>query len=307
MPVDPQMKLWIEEDASYVRGQTLEEQRERSRTRRVIRVEDQNVPVLGGEGIWARAYTPPIPPDSRFRPLPVLVYFHGGGWVTGDRDAYDFRCRIMAEWCKCLVVSIDYRCAPEYKFPTAVNDSYEALRWVASAAVKTEPGVDVDLSRIGVAGESSGANLAAAVSLLARDQGPRLIYQQLICPVLDETLSTRSMERNALGPGLTKERMIEYWDQYVPNKEDRRNPLASPLWAQDLKGLPPALVMTARYDPLLDEGRQYANRLEESGVEVDYKECDGLVHGFFDAVGSVDSARSAFIESLDSIKRRMRP
>jgi acetyl esterase len=291
MPLDPQVEAYLAKTPP--RPSTVPERRAATRASRVIKVEDLTIPG-GSGGVPIRLYVPP----GR-RPLPVLVYFHGGGWVTGDLDVTDSFCRIIAEWTPCLVVSVNYRHAPENPFPAAMNDAFDAICWVADNIAAGHG----DASRIGVAGASAGGNLAAAVALRARDEGgPELVLQYLIYPVMDSRMNTASYDENADGYGLTREAMRWYWQVYVPNHEDRENPYASPMHAADLSMLPPAYVLTAEFDPLRDEGEAYAAGMEAAGVPVTLKRYDGLIHGFMSNHSEFDAAKLALIESAAQLR-----
>ncbi|MCL6577175.1 MAG: alpha/beta hydrolase [Kyrpidia sp.] len=211
-------------------------------------------------------------------PYPLLVYAHGGGWVLGDLDGVDDTCRALAELAQCVVVSVDYRLAPEHRFPAAVEDVFHAFRW----AVREAASMNADPRMTAVGGDSAGGNLAAVVALRARDEGgPIPGAQVLVYPITDYNFQTRSYQENGDGYFLTREGMEWFWDQYLARPEDGQHPWASPLKAASLAGLPPAFVLTAEYDPLRDEGESYAARLQAEGVEVTSIRVDGLIHGFF--------------------------
>lgn len=230
---------------------------------------DHRVPVEEGE-ITVRVYTPDLQP-----PLPCHLYIHGGGWWLGTLDQSDNKCRAIAADAECVVVSVDYRLAPESTFPTAAEDCYAALVWVVDHAYE----LGVDPARISVGGGSAGGNLSAVTALMARDRGgPALVFQILEIPVTDATMSQPSIVTND-GYLLTRAGMELYRAYYLPDPKDWTHPYASPLHAPDLSGLPPALVMTAEYDPLRDEGEAYAARLAEAGVEVDAMCWEGQFHG----------------------------
>ncbi len=248
----------------------------------VSTVEDRRVPRDGGaeDAVPVRVYTP------RSRPahdLPAVVYLHGGGWVIGDLDTYEPDCRRLADATGALVVGVDYRLAPEHPFPAALEDTWAVLCWAAHR-----------YGRVAVAGDSAGGNLAAALVLRARDAGgPQVTAQMLNYPVLDATASMPSYEEFDEGPNLTSGEMRWFIGAYLPREQDRRNPLASPLLAADLAGLPPAVVSTAGYDPLRDEGDRYAERLRAAGVEVVHRRYDSLVHGFVGLGDGVAACRVA--------------
>jgi len=245
---------------------------------------------LGGS-IPARAYTPKV---SEAGPRPALVFYHGGGWVLGNLETIDGLCRRLANASGCVVVSVDYRLSPEAKFPAALDDCHQATRAVAAEAGS----FGVDPGRIAVGGDSAGGNLAAAVAIRARDRGDlALAFQLLIYPIADFAFDTPSYLENAEGFGLTREAMIWYWDQYLARPEDGASPLASPLRAADLAGLPPALVVTAEYDVLRDEGEAYAARLREAGVAVEVRRYPGQIHGFLQLADTFPSARDAVADA----------
>jgi acetyl esterase/lipase len=207
--------------------------------------------------------------------LPVVIWFHGGGWVVGTLDSHDPVCRALANRTPCVVVSVDYRLAPEWPFPAALDDAWAATQWVADEALK----LGADASRIVVAGDSAGGNLAAAVALRARDSGPSLALQALVYPVTDFDFDSESYARYESGLNLTRAKMQWYWEQYLAGA-DGLHPDASPLRALDLAGAAPALVQVAEHDPLLSEGEAYAARLAEAGVPVTLTRYDGMIHGF---------------------------
>lgn len=267
-----------------------------------LTVRDLSIP--GPEGptttLSVRAYTPPEAPGSpRDDERPVLVYFHGGGWVRGDLDTHDGLCRLLAGAADCVVVSVDYRRAPEYPFPTPVHDAYAATAWAAEHAEL----VGGDPDRIAVGGDSAGGNLAAAVTLLARERdGPDIGHQTLLYPVTDYDLDTDSYHENADGYLLSRASMRWYWDRYLDDAMDGANPYASPLRAPDLSGLPSATVVTAGYDPLRDEGAAYADRLREAGVTVTHANYPGMVHVFasFPDLQRARDARETIADDLDA-------
>ncbi|MER7803552.1 alpha/beta hydrolase [Streptomyces parvulus] len=223
-------------------------------------------------------------------PLPVLVYFFGGGWTLGSLDTSDALCRRLANSAGCLTVAVGYRLAPEHPFPAAPRDCFAGLRWAAEHAAR----FGGDPGRLAVAGDSAGGNLAAAVTLMARDAGgPGLVTQVLVYPNTDYLADTPSRRENT-DPLLFNDKSVHwYWDNYLTTPQDGTHPLASPLRAPDHSGLPPALVLTAEYDPLRDEGESYAGRLRASGVPAESVRYDGLAHGFFTMSGTLDAARRA--------------
>jgi len=238
----------------------------------VPRVEDRSFPGPGGE-VPVRVYFP-----EGEGPFGAVLYFHGGGWVLGSLETMDPVCRHLTLLTGCLVLSVNYRHAPEHKFPSAAEDAHSALRWAAEGA----GGLPLDPNRLAVAGDSAGGNLATVACLMARDRGtPLPRFQALIYPVTDYNLNTPSYLENAEGFFLTREAMAWYWGHYLARLEDGAHPYASPLRAPDLRGLPPALVVTAELDPLRDEGEAYALRLWEAGVPAVSLRVRGTVHGFF--------------------------
>ncbi len=238
----------------------------------VAKVEEMTIPGPAGE-IPIRVYWP-----EEDGPLPVVVYYHGGGWVIGDLDTSDSLCRLLANGASAVVVSVDYRLAPEHRFPAAVDDSYAALQWVSRNAAS----LNADPSRIAVGGSSAGGNLTAAVALMARDRGgPELAYQVLIYPATNLfELKTESHQNFSDGYGLTREHIEFFRESYLPEVRERRNPYASPLLAESLEGLPPAIVITAGFDPLRDEGIAYAESLEAAGVSTVALDYPSMIHGF---------------------------
>jgi acetyl esterase len=262
-----------------------------------IATENRTVPGPAGE-IPVRIYTP-----AGDGPKPVIVYFHGGGWVIGDLDVCDNPVRRIANRTGAVVVSVDYRLAPEHVYPAAFDDCYAATVWVAEHAA--EQGGDPE--RIATCGDSAGANLAAAVALAARDrQGPRLAAQLLLYPVTDFNFTTESYAQNAEGYLLTKGSMQWFWAHYLGAQDLGKDGLACPARADNLVGLPPAFVATAEFDPLRDEGEAYAANLRTAGVDVTAKRYDGMLHGFAWTLGAtpsgavlIDDLASAFREALE--------
>jgi acetyl esterase len=225
--------------------------------------------------IPVRAYRPKGAAKDEM--LPALVYYHGGGWVIGDLDTHDVVCRTLANSARCAVFSVEYRKAPESPFPAPVEDSFSALEFVS----RNSNSLKINSTQIAVGGDSAGGNLATVVALMARDAGgPALAFQLLIYPGCDQRMGHPSIDRNGEGYLLTKKTMEYFRAHYLPNKADWEDWRASPLLAKSLKGLPPAYVMTCGYDPLLDEGRAYAERMKKEGVQVEYREYADMVHGF---------------------------
>jgi acetyl esterase len=260
----------------------------------LAKVDDRAIPGPAGT-IPVRIYTP-----NGTGPFPILVYYHGGGWVLGSLDTHDSICRELAHGAGCLVVSVDYRLAPEHKFPAAADDSYAALVWTAAHAAE----IGGDPKRIAIGGDSAGGNLTCVVALMARDKGgPSLVLQLPVYPVTDVACDTPSYRDNAKGYLLEADAMTWFWDHYLPSRADGEQPYASPLRAADLRGLPPALVITAEFDPLRDEGEAYAARLEAAGVPTTLRRFDGMIHGFFGMSGMMDQAKTAIAESSAALRR----
>jgi acetyl esterase len=243
----------------------------------LARVDELELP--GPAGVMrARRYVPHRAED----PGPLVVYFHGGGHVVGDLDTHDQACRFLAREIPAALLAVDYRCAPESRFPAAVDDALEAFRWARTNAAE----LGADPERVAVAGDSAGGNLAAAVAqLAAADGGPAPAFQALIYPVCDYSRKRRSYELFAEGFFLTSAEMDWYRDHYFASAEDRNDPRASPILAEDLSGVAPAHIITAGFDPLRDEAEDYAARLREAGVPVTLRRESDLVHGFINAVG----------------------
>jgi acetyl esterase len=238
----------------------------------IARVEDREIPGPTGP-IKVRLFA-----DSTAKNLPMLLWFHGGGWVIGSLDTHHDLCCRLAQHSGCLVMSVDYRLAPEHKFPACVDDAAAAVRWASQHGAE----VGGDPSRIAVGGDSAGGHLAAVMSLLARDGGgPRLAHQLLVYPAVLHDLEAPSMERNAQGYFLEREGMRWFYRHWFNSPRDAENPLAAPMRARSLMGLPPAYVITAGYDPLCDEGTAYAQRLKESGVPTVHRHYENLTHAFF--------------------------
>ena len=260
----------------------------------VVQVEDLSVPGPAGQ-IPVRIYTP-----QGAGPFPILVYFHGGGWVICDLDTHDNLCRSLTNGASCVVVSVDYRLAPEHKFPAAVDDAYAATRWVADNANR----INGDPARIAIGGDSAGGTLATVVSLMARDRnGPGLVYQLLIYPGTNlSSFDTDSHRDFGDGYLLTKADVEYFRDHYLRREEDRWNWMASPLLAPDLSGLPPALVITGEFDVLRDEDEAYASRLEEAGVPVKCTRYRGMIHGFISMDGLLGRARDAIDEATAALR-----
>jgi acetyl esterase len=231
----------------------------------------------------------------------ALVYFHGGGWVVGSLEGADGSCRAFANRSRCVVISIDYRLAPETKFPGPVEDAYAAVRWVADDAADLR----IDPARIAVGGSSAGGNLAAAAALVARDRGgPRVAFQLLTVPVTELSSTAESHREFAQGYGLTSADMTCYGSHYVRTPADADSPYASVLRA-DLHGLPPAFVITAECDPLRDDGEAYAETLRKLGIRSSYKRYSGMFHGFMSFPGVLAEASEAFEDAGAALREAL--
>jgi acetyl esterase len=232
-------------------------------------------------------------------PFGVSLYFHGGGWVLNNIDTHDDLVRRLAAASGCVFVNVDYRLAPEHKYPAATEDAYTALNWVHDHATE----IGVDANRIAVSGDSAGGNLAAVVCLMSRDRGgPQIAYQALIYPITDCDFQRPSYLANGEGYFLTHREMDWFWKHYVSSTEQMREPYASPLLAPSLRDLPPALVLTVEYDPLRDEGDAYACALQAAGVEVKHVRYDGLIHAFMKRVQQFDAATTAIQQVADELR-----
>lgn len=246
--------------------------------------------VLPGEhALTVRAYVPAGADTSK--PLPAIVFAHGGGWCLCSLDLYDNPCRALANATGCVIFSVDYRLAPEHKFPVPLNDFYSALCWVAQHGAA----LGIDVNRLAVGGDSAGGNLAAAAALMARDQaGPALAHQLLLYPALDFAFDTDSYQRYAEGHSLTREAMRFCWSAYLNEPDEGAQPYAAPLRSTSLKDLPPATVLVCEYDPLHDEGAAYARRLRDDGVAADCVQLDGMIHASIHMLGLTPAARGLF-------------
>ena len=301
--LDPQAQKLLDQTAKLAPLVSLSPAEARKRSRdaalreprgpAIAKVQDVNA-----GGVPSRLYHP-VPGDL----LPVLVYFHGGGWVFNDLDTHDNLCRMLAHHSGCAIVSVDYRLAPEHKYPAAFDDAYAATVWVSENASL----ISVDSSRLAVGGDSAGGTLAAAVALAARDRAaPRIAYQVLAYPITDHySSSPQSYEEYAEGYSLGREGMIWFWNHYLQSGANLDDPYLCPLRARNLQGLPPALVLTAEYDPLRDEGRNLAQRLKAAGVNVEYRHYADQMHGFLRQYHSIDRGRTALIEMASRLRAAM--
>jgi acetyl esterase len=312
MAVDPQMQAVLERVAKsalppFYTVSAVEARRIYKDTRAVL---SPPVPEVGAvRALAARGPAGPIPlrlyrglGTAAGTPLPLLVYFHGGGWTIGDLDTHDIICRTLANNAHCAVVAVDYRMGPEHKFPAAVEDCIAATRWIAAEA----PALGVDAARIAVGGDSAGGNLAAVVAITLRDAGgPPLVFQVLAYPATDQRMDTASHARFGEGYLLTRNNMLWFRDNYL-DPRDYDDWRASPLRAADLARLPPAHIITAGYDPLLDEGRAYSDRLVAAGAPVLYECFEGMAHGFLTMGGVVAAANHALYRLGQSLVQAFR-
>jgi len=307
MPLDPQAKAFLDQLAAMggapLRAQPIPEARMlmtalagMSGTPDIplAQVENRTIPGPGG-AIPVRVYTP-----AGTGPHPLLLYFHGGGWVLGNLDTHDGVCRQLAHGATCTVMSVDYRLAPEHKYPAGPDDCYAALVWAAQHGGE----IGIDPARIAIGGDSAGGNLTCVTALQARDKGgPKLCFQLPIYPVTNNTLDTPSYVENATGYLLETADMDWFWGHYLSSKTQGEEPYASPLRAKSMSGLPPALVITAEFDPLRDEGEAYAKRLTEAGVPTTLHRFDGMIHGFFGMSGIMDKAKAAVAEASAALAK----
>lgn len=255
----------------------------------VARVRDLEIPGPYG-AIQLRLYSPQTDAAN----LPIVVFFHGGGWVVGALETGDAVCRAWTNAAQCLVVAVNYHKAPEYKFPAAAEDAYAATKWVSAHASE----IGGDAARLAVFGQSAGGNLAAVVSLMARDRsGPRIAFQIPWVPITDANFETASYRENATGYGLTRAGMLWFWNHYVNSAQDFNNPYAAPLRANDLSNLPPAFIVAAQYDPLREDAIAYANALRAAGNQVELRVYDGMIHAYLGA--------QAFHDAVNALRRTL--
>jgi acetyl esterase len=304
MPVDPQIQVLLDRGAGVPATHTLPVDVARTQYEarialmappaEIAAVREQTIAGPGGD-LRIRIYTPP-----GVGPFPLLAFFHGSGFVLCSLDTHDGMCRNLCAGAGCVVASVDYRLAPEHKFPAGIDDCLHATRWAAAHAAE----MAADPARIAVAGDSAGANMAAVTALRVRDEGgPALCGQLLLYPVTDyHTPGTPSYRENAEGYGLTLETMKWFWAHYLNDPSEGSHPHASPLRAASLAGLPPALIVTAEYDPLRDEGEFYAEALRRAGVPTALSRYEGVNHGFMFWTGVVDKAGAAMAESCQWLR-----
>lgn len=259
-------------------------------------VQDNTCPGPDGNPIGLRIYTPEGP-----GPFGVLVYYHGGGWVIGDLDCSDAACRDLCRTAGIVVVSVDYRLAPEHQYPAAADDCIAATAWCAANTSALNGN-----GQLAVGGESAGGNLAAVVAQQARDHaGPAIVFQLLLYPVVNCDMSSGSYIENADGPLLETSTMHWFWDHYCPDTAQRNEPKASPLQAMSLADLPPALVLTAEFDPLRDEGKAYADALQAAGNAAEYHCYDGLVHDFFATAQMFKASRPGLELACERLRQHL--
>lgn len=260
-------------------------------------IDDVTIPGPGGP-LLLRIYRPKQAVNRG-----ACLYFHGGGWVLNSVLTHDDFVRRLTDVSGCVCVSVEYRLAPEHRYPAAVDDAYAALQWMAANGAQW----DVDGTRLAVAGDSAGGNLAAAVCLMTRDRnGPAIRQQVLAYPITDCDFTRPSYFENADGYFLTTSQMKWFWDHYCPDFELRREPYASPIHASTLSGLPPAFIFTAEFDPLRDEGEAYAAALRAAGVPVQFRRFDGMIHAFLRRVTTFDAAREALGEIAETLRTAFR-
>ena len=265
----------------------------------VSEVRELSVPVPAGAGpSIALRYYRPIGAE-RAAALPLLVYIHGGGWTIGDLDTHDVPCRQLANGSGCAVLAVDYRLGPEHRFPAAVEDSLAAIRWARAQAAELR----IDAKRMAVGGDSAGGNLAAVAAITERDAGTPLAFQLLIYPATDMRALAPSHKSNGQGYLLTADSIRYYRAHYVPDEASWSDWRVSPLLAKDLTRLPPALVITAGFDPLRDEGRQYADALSAAGNECEYVCFERQVHGFFAMTKAIPEGETAVALACAALRR----
>ncbi|MGH3562516.1 MAG: alpha/beta hydrolase [Mycobacterium sp.] len=289
-------------DAAEVR-ESLRASRRPAKPVAVGRVEERNIPGPGGdESLRVRIYFPLEPEQPDYR-LPVLVYFHGGGFVLCDLDSHDSCCRRLANGVGAVVVSVDYRLAPEFPFPAAVYDAWAALEWVAEHLDE----LDGDPARLMVGGDSAGGNLAAVVAMIARDRGgPPIAFQVLIYPVVDQRRKSSSASKHTASGVLTGSHMQWFTEQYLGRDGDRTDVLASPILGE-FNGLPPAHVVTGELDPLCEEGEDFAGRLRDAGVPATVRRYERGFHGFFNLADHLPAAREANDDVCAVLRQALNP
>jgi len=305
MPLDPQVKAILDEDAERglppyneldpvaARKQMLDLSPPVDPQLAAGRIEERLIPGPQSN-IPLRLYYPHGDP-----PYALLVYYHGGGWVIGNLETHDALCQALAKTSECLVVAVDYRLAPEHPYPAAVEDAYAATCWAADNAVSLQ----ADPRHLAVIGDSAGGTLATVVSMMARDKGgPEISLQVLIYPITDYNFDTPSYLNNERGYMLSRDMMQWFWNNYLEDAAVVGHPYVSPLQAQNLDSLPQAIVLTAEYDPLCDEGQAYACKLQACGINTTHSHYEGMIHGFFRMTARLDQAKRALEEVSGKIK-----
>jgi acetyl esterase len=305
MSLAPEIKAFLEAGAAAGLPQVWEAPVD------VIRANTQSRPALAGpiedlHQIINRYIPGPTAdlPIRIYRPTDsqsaqTIVYFHGGGWVLNFLDIYDASLSRLANQSGATIISVNYQKAPEHPFPIPFDDCYATLLWVLNNAET----LHLDSRNIGVAGDSAGANLAAGVALKARDNGIDLAFQLLIYPCNDRNFETASYQENATGYGLSTQAMKWFWEQYLQGDTHDANPYAIPARADSFKGVAPAIIITAQYDPLLSDGENYAQLLRADGVSVSYQSYEGMIHGFFTNLAVTPTAKTAIDQVAETLKR----
>ena len=308
MPLDPQAEALLKElskdpDAQPVESMTPAENRVAALVYKDLGGKPEDVANVDYRFISGPTADLPVriyhPDGGGAKPLPALVYLHGSGWVVLNIEVCDSFSRAIANRTGCIVIAVNYQKAPEHKFPIPLNDCYAATCWVFDNASE----LGLDASRIGVIGDSAGGNLAAAVTLRARDEnGPKIAYQALVYPAVQYGWDTPSYVANAEGFLLERAGMKYFWKHYVESPIDGSNPYCSPLAAENHSGLPPAFIACAEFDPLCDDGRNYAEKLRASGVPVKFRLYEGMIHGFLWMSGVLEQSKVL----IDEIGREVR-
>ncbi|GHD67215.1 alpha/beta hydrolase [Jeongeupia chitinilytica] len=302
MPLDPHIATFLAAQPAAAADASLDDIRRATElnlpmlhgpVQPVARVETFTVTASDGHPLRVRAYWPADTPRAA-APQPAIVFAHGGGWCLCSLELYDNPCRALANASRCVVLSVDYRLAPEHPYPVPLEDFYSAVLWAFAHASQ----LGIDPARIAVGGDSAGGNLAAAACLLARDRnGPAIAHQLLLYPALDDTLTTASYATYADGYYLTRDVMAFCWDTYLPGTGDGRPAWAAPMRATTLERLPPATILVCEYDPLRDEGEAYARRLRDAAVPAHDERLGGMVHGCIHMLGLTPAAASLFTRS----------
>jgi acetyl esterase len=289
--LQPLYELPVDEARQRIRNGLID----KTSVKQVFQVDNLVIPCPDHE-IPLRVYYP-----SGAQNLPCLIFLHGGGWTLSDLDTHDALCRSLTNDVNCVVISVDFRRAPENKFPAAIDDSYTALEWIHNNHNK----LGIAKTKIGIGGDSSGANQAAVVAMLSRDRnGPNLLFQWLAYPVMDyHTPYSLSYTEMGSGYALNKELLFWFWDNYLPTDFSRTNPYIFPLQAINMSGLPSAYIMTANFDPLRDEGEAYGERLKTAGVNVKIRRFESQTHGFLVIKDKVNGANQAYGEAVIEMRR----